>query len=61
MVAPTQPHPTTLLGSGGNENDEVSDDDGSNDIMKPTTRYPARSHVQTGRVGFKGSDPLNEI
>ena len=55
MVAPTQPHPTTLLGSGGNENDEVSDD-GSNAIMKSTTWYPARSHVQTGVGRTPGSD-----
>ena len=45
MVAPTHPHPTTLLGSGGNENDEVSDDDGSKDIMNSTTRDPSRSQV----------------
>ena len=47
MVAPTHPHPTTLLGSGGNENDEVSDDDGSKDIMNSTTRDPSRSQVPT--------------
>jgi len=56
MVAPTHPHPTTLLGSGGNENDEVSDDDGSNDIMKSTTRDPARSHVRTPAGQIPGPD-----
>ncbi len=40
MVAPTHPHPTILLGSGGNENDEVSDDDGSNDILNPRLGTP---------------------
>ena len=59
----------TLLGSGGNENDEVSDDDESNAIEKSTTRASVRSHwevvffdIPAGRhARTAASNPLSSM